>query len=282
MPKQDHRRIGIVGLGVGTIAIYGKPTDRICFYEINPEVERLARKYFTYLSASKANVQILLGDARLTLENQPPQQYDVLVLDAFSSDSVPVHLLTKEAVEIYLKQLGNDGILAFHISSNHLNLKKVVWRLAEEFQLHSAWIECDEDPQSGTLSSDWILLSRNAAILDTPAIVEAANPPVTDDSQVDLWTDDHMNLLQILRKKTNNPHSGRAANLPAQQHDSNTQYNRRRPLRKRPEQRHLNHKIIHSQTHRSRQAQPGQRPQQVQISRDVPSDKNQNKPQQDI
>ncbi|HML76074.1 MAG TPA: fused MFS/spermidine synthase [Anaerohalosphaeraceae bacterium] len=201
MPKQDHRRIGIVGLGVGTIAIYGKPTDQICFYEINPEVERLARKYFTYLSASKANVQILLGDARLTLENQPPQQYDVLVLDAFSSDSVPVHLLTKEALEIYLKQLGDDGVLAFHISSNHLNLKKVVWRLAEEFQLHSAWIECDENPQSGTLSSDWILLSRNAAILDTPAIVEAANPPITDDSRVDLWTDDHMNLLQILKKK---------------------------------------------------------------------------------
>lgn len=201
MPKQDHRRIGIVGLGVGTIAIYGKPTDQICFYEINPEVERLARRYFTYLSESKAEIQILLGDARLTLENQPPQNYDVLVLDAFNSDSVPVHLLTKEAIEIYQKHLNSDGVLAFHISSNYLHLEKVVWRMAEEYHLHSVYIEGEIDPQSGSVFSDWILLSRNPAMLATPQITRAISTQLPDSSGVDLWTDDHINLLQILKKK---------------------------------------------------------------------------------
>jgi len=201
MPKQDHRRIGIVGLGVGTIAIYGNPTDLICFYEINPEVERLARRYFTYLSESKADIRILLGDARLTLENQPPQNYDVLVLDAFNSDSVPVHLLTKEAIEIYLKHLNSDGVLAFHISSNYLNLAKVVWRMAEEYHLHSVFIEGEINPQSGTVFSDWILLSRNPAMLATPQITRAISTQTPDSSGVNLWTDDHMNLLQILKKK---------------------------------------------------------------------------------
>lgn len=201
MPKQDHRRIGIVGLGVGTIAIYGNPTDLICFYEINPEVERLARRYFTYLSESKADIRILLGDARLTLENQPPQNYDVLVLDAFNSDSVPVHLLTKEAIEIYLKHLNSNGVLAFHISSNYLNLAKVVWRMAEEYHLHSVFIEGEINPQSGTVFSDWILLSRNPAMLATPQITRAISTQTPDSSGVNLWTDDHMNLLQILKPR---------------------------------------------------------------------------------
>ena len=118
MARQDNRRIGIVGLGVGTIAIYGQPSDVIVFYEINPQVEMMARQYFSYLSQSKANIEIVLGDARLSMENEPPQKYDVLILDAFSSDSVPIHLLTKEAFEIYLKHLADDGVLAFHISTH--------------------------------------------------------------------------------------------------------------------------------------------------------------------
>jgi len=164
-------------------------------------VERLARRYFTYLSESKAEIQILLGDARLTLENQPPQNYDVLVLDAFNSDSVPVHLLTKEAIEIYLKHLNSDGVLAFHISSNYLHLEKVVWRMAEEYHLHSVYIEGQINPQSGSVFSDWILLSRNPAMLATPQIAKAISTQPPDSSGVNLWTDDHINLLQILKKK---------------------------------------------------------------------------------
>jgi hypothetical protein len=199
MPRQSNRRIGIIGLGVGTIAVYGQPSDTIRFYEINPQVETLARKYFTYLSQCKANVKVVLGDARLSMENETPQQYDVLVLDAFSSDAVPVHLLTQEAFEIYLKHLADGGVLAFHISTMHLNLHSVVWKAAQHFGLSNVWIENDENPETGTLASDWILLSRDASALNIDAIQNAASPPKKQLVDVSLWTDDYINLLQILK-----------------------------------------------------------------------------------
>lgn len=198
MPKQEGRRIGIVGLGVGTIASYGDETDAICFYEINPEVECLARKYFTYLEDSKAKIEVVLGDGRLSMKRQDPQDYDVLVLDAFSSDSVPVHLLTVEAMEIYLRHLSNDGVLAFHISTLHLDLQSVVWKLADHFGLETAWIESYENEEEGALASDWILLSRSRDFLGTEAIQEAASSSKSRRKDVDLWTDDHINLLEIL------------------------------------------------------------------------------------
>jgi len=200
MTRQDNRRIGIVGLGVGTIAIYGQPSDVIRFYEINPQVQMMARQYFSYLSQSKASIEIVLGDARLSMENEPPQKYDVLVVDAFSSDSVPIHLLTQEAFEIYLKHLADDGgVLAFHISTMHLNLHSVVWKAAEHLGLSSVWIENDELQEQGILASDWILLSRDPATLNNPAIQTAASSPEKQKIDVSLWTDDYMNLLQILK-----------------------------------------------------------------------------------
>jgi hypothetical protein len=198
MSKQENRKIGIVGLGVGTIAIYGHETDTIRFYEINPEVERLARKYFTYLEDSKAKIEVALGDGRLSMERQDPQNFDVLVVDAFSSDAVPVHLLTAEAMDIYLKHLSYDGVLAFHISTMHLDLQSVVWKLAEHFGLETAWIESYEDEEEGALSSDWILLSRRRDFVDSDVIQEAASSPKSRRKDVDLWTDDHINLLEIL------------------------------------------------------------------------------------
>jgi hypothetical protein len=199
MTKQNNRRIGIVGLGVGTIAVYGKSSDVICFYEINAQVEIMARQYFSYLSHSNADVKIVLGDARLSMENEKPQKYDVLILDAFSSDAVPIHLLTQEAFEIYLKHLADGGVLAFHISTMHLNLHSVIWKAAEHFGLSSAWIENDEFPETGTLASDWILLSQNAASLNIPSIQKNASQPTKILTDVSLWTDDYINLLQILK-----------------------------------------------------------------------------------
>jgi uncharacterized membrane protein YhaH (DUF805 family)/protein-L-isoaspartate O-methyltransferase len=200
MPKQEGRRIGIVGLGVGTIAIYGHKTDTIRFYEINPEVERLARKYFTYLEDSQAQVEVTLGDGRLSMERESPQNYDVLVVDAFSSDAVPVHLLTTEAMEIYLKHLAEDGVLAFHISTQHLDLNSVVWKQAEHFGLQTAWIENSEDDRKGALASDWILLSRSSHFLDSQVIKRVEKNLKNHRKNVSLWTDDHMNLLEILKK----------------------------------------------------------------------------------
>jgi spermidine synthase len=200
MPKQEDRRIGIVGLGVGTIAGYGGETDTVRFYEINPEVERLARKYFTYLDDSQAAIEVVLGDGRLSMEREKSQDYDVLVLDAFSSDAVPTHLLTAEAMEIYLRHLADDGVLAFHISTMHLDLHSVIWKLAEHFGLETAWIESYEDEQEGALASDWILLARDGDFLDSKAIRDADSSPKYRRKDVKLWTDDHINVLEILRK----------------------------------------------------------------------------------
>lgn len=202
MPKQEDRRIGIIGLGVGTIAGYGGDTDTVRFYEINPEVERLARKYFTYLDDSRADVEVVLGDGRLSMEKEKPQHYDVLVLDAFSSDAVPTHLLTAEAMEIYFKHLADDGVLAFHISTMHLDLHSVVWKLADHFGLETAWIESFENEQDGALASDWILLARDGDFLDSEAIQDAESSPKHRRKDVMLWTDDHINLLEILKKSS--------------------------------------------------------------------------------
>jgi spermidine synthase len=199
MTKQQNRRIGIVGLGVGTLAAYGRPSDTIRFYEINPQVEVMARKYFTYLSQTPAQVELAAGDARLSMDYENPQHYDVLVLDAFSSDAVPVHLLTQEAFEIYLKHIADDGIMAFHISTMHLNLHSVVWKAAERLGLAAVWIENDDMLETGVLASDWILLAQNPKTLDIPLIQACASPPEKMKIDVSLWTDDHINLLQILR-----------------------------------------------------------------------------------
>jgi len=199
MPKQSGRRIGLVGLGVGTIATYGNETDVIRFYEINPEVERMARQYFTYLERSDADVEVVLGDARLSMEYEEPQNYDVLVLDAFSSDAVPVHLLTLEAMEVYLRHLAPDGVLAFHISSWHLDLHSVVWRLARELDLETAWIETTADEETGAMASDWILLATNDSVLGIESIQSISTTPYTTRSDIALWTDDHVNLLEILK-----------------------------------------------------------------------------------
>ncbi len=199
-PQTTNRRVGIIGLGVGTIAIYGDETDTINFYEINPEVDRLAREHFMYLDDSAATVEVLLGDGRLVMENEPPQNYDVLVLDAFSSDAVPVHLLTTEAMEIYLKHLAADGVMAFHISTVHLDLQSIVWKLAEHFKLETAWIQSAEDTTPGALASDWILLARNDSFLGTDAIQENNSRPRFDPDTTPLWTDDHINLLKIIKK----------------------------------------------------------------------------------
>ena len=199
-PKQSGRRIGIIGLGVGTIAAYGHETDLIRFYEINPEVERLAKKYFTFLADSKADVVIDIGDGRLVMENQPPQDYDVLVLDAFSSDVVPTHLLTVEAMKIYLKHLDENGVMAFHISTHNLDLQSIVWKLAEHEGLQTCWISSTEDDSEGAFASDWILLSRTDEFFETEPLRQARYHSPRDTTETPLWTDDHINLLKVLKR----------------------------------------------------------------------------------
>jgi len=198
-------RVGVLGLGVGTLAVYGQPGDVYRFYEINLAVIRLAEGengYFTYLSDSQAKVEIAPGDARLSLEQElaagQPQNYDVLLLDVFSSDSIPVHLLDAVSFQVYLQQLSPEGILAIHISNRRLDLVPVVWTLADHFSLTRVLIN-DLGDGVITYQSMWILLARNPALLTNPAIALHAEPMNGYVSHVCLWTDDYNNLFQILK-----------------------------------------------------------------------------------
>ena len=197
--------VGVLGLGVGTLAAYGQAGDVYRFYEINPAVIRLAQGdngYFTYLANSQAKVEIVPGDARLSLEEElakgQKQNYDVLVLDVFSSDSIPMHLLDEESFIVYLKQLAPEGILAIHISNRRLDLVPVVWTLADHFGLARDVIY-DEGDGVDTYPSKWMLLTRDPTLLANPAISSHAQAMNGYISHVQLWTDDYNNLFQILK-----------------------------------------------------------------------------------
>jgi hypothetical protein len=197
-------RIGVVGLGAGTIAAYGRSGDYIRYYEINPDDIRTAtdpKGYFTFIGDSPARVEIIPGDGRLSMERElregNPQQFDVLTIDAFSGDAVPVHLLTKEAIAIYLLELKPDGVIAFHITNGYLDLRPVLLELARHFNLRSAWIH-NVATSRMVASSDWVLLSRNDRVFAQTDI--AAHLRSLDSGrEVRLWTDDYSNLFQILK-----------------------------------------------------------------------------------
>ncbi|HYF17623.1 MAG TPA: fused MFS/spermidine synthase [Ramlibacter sp.] len=190
-------RVGVVGLGTGTIAAYGKPGDVYRFYELDPAVVEVARSHFTFLAESKAKVETVLGDARLSMEREAAQQYDVLVLDAFSSDSIPVHLMTREAMAVYLKHLKPGGVVAFHISNRFLNLAPVLKNLAQEASLQVVNV-VDGAEDSDLSSTEWVLVTRNQALLGREEIA-AAVKDIADVAGVGIWTDDSNNLFRILK-----------------------------------------------------------------------------------
>ncbi len=205
--RESGLRIGVIGLGVGTIAAYGRKNDTIQFYEINPAVLKLskgANPMFTYLKDCPARVDVALGDARLTLEDDlrrgQRRRFDILAVDAFSSDAIPVHLLTKEALDVYRQHIRLPyGIIAFHISNRYLNLVPIVHTLAEQAHLLSTLITVTNEEDGGCIS-DWILLSSSPAELSLEAIKEAETTwDLADDKPVRLWTDDYSNLLSVLK-----------------------------------------------------------------------------------
>jgi hypothetical protein len=196
-------RVGVIGLGVGTLAAYGRPEDTLRFYEINPDVIRLAQGeggFFTYLQDSPAQIEIVPGDARLSLEKEwtagdlPP--LDLLVVDAFNGGAIPLHLLTAEALDIYLGRLQPDGILALHISNPYLELSGVVQGLADYAQMGTLFIRYPGDEEGG-LPSLWALMTRDEAFLRQPELAGRAGPRPAEAS-VRLWTDDRSDLLQVL------------------------------------------------------------------------------------
>ncbi len=193
---ETNRRIGVVGMGVGTLAAYGKAGDRFRFYEINPEVIRLARKHFTFLKDTPADCEIITGDARLSLEREDAQEFDVLVLDAFSGDAIPTHLLTREAFELYDRHLAPDGVLCVHISNLHFDLRPIVHGLASEFEWKSLGIQNDDNEAEATSMAQWVLLSRHSI---SEGISTAATGRFSLHQRRLLWTDEFSNLATILR-----------------------------------------------------------------------------------
>ena len=190
-------RVAVVGLGTGTIASYGGRGDYYCFYEINPNVRTLAYEHFTYLRDSRAEVHVELGDARISLERQQPQQYDVIALDAFSGDAIPAHLLTKEAFEQYLRHLRPSGVIAVHISNRHLDLVPVVGGLAKHFDMPAVLIEYEDEDYISEAGSDWVLFTHNSDFLELAAVADVAES-LGDFTEIPLWSDQYSNLLQII------------------------------------------------------------------------------------
>jgi len=189
-------RIGVIGLGTGTLAAYGRPGDLIRFYDINPAVVGVSDREFTYLHDSAARIEIALGDARLSLERENPQRFDLLAVDAFSSDAIPVHLLTREALGVYLRHMRPGGVIAFHTSNRYVNLPPVIERLARERHLIARIVDDDDSDRFNTPNS-WVLVSASALIFATPELASSAQALPATASRP--WTDDFSDLLAFLR-----------------------------------------------------------------------------------
>lgn len=197
-PK-DGLQVGLIGLGTGTLAAYGKKGDQYRFYEINPQVVFVAKNYFTYLSDSHAKITVVMGDGRLSLEKEVQEKkepLDIIVVDAFSDDAIPVHLLTKEAIAVYLQRLKNDGVIAFHISNNYIDLKHLLFRHAQAQHLSFAFLNTAGENHNSR--SEWVLLTRNKALLTTPAIARATSKD-NQYKNITPWTDEYSNIFQILK-----------------------------------------------------------------------------------
>jgi hypothetical protein len=224
-PREQGRRVGVIGLGTGTVLAWGRKGDYFRIYEINREVERMARERFFYMADTAAEVEVVIGDARLSMEREPDQQFDILVLDAFSSDSIPMHLLTREAFGIYQRHMREGGVISVHISNRHLDLEPVVRRIADHCGLGIAvindsewdWDEEEDEEEWGDgedweewlederywvdvpgYGSDWVLLTENATFLELEGIREAATASNGSISAGALWTDERSNLFEVL------------------------------------------------------------------------------------
>src|SRR5579871_286436 len=191
------RSIGVIGLGVGTIAAYGTPGDRIRFYEINPQVQPIAQNLFTYLRDSAAQITHIPGDARTSLTHEAPNQFDVLVIDAFSGDAIPLHLLTTEAIALYKSHLTPNGILAFHVSNQFLDLAPEIALLAASANMQSRSVDTPSNDAIGEFRSTWVLVTNNTAFLTSPSVAPYALP-IDPIPSLRPWTDDYSSLLPLL------------------------------------------------------------------------------------
>ena len=193
--RNPERSVGVIGLGIGTIATYGRVGDRFRFYEINPTVVEFANNYFTFLGKCPAECQCIVGDARLQLERESPQEFDLLVLDAFSGDAVPVHLLTREVFDVYLRHLAPRGLLACHISNVHFDLSPVLAGIADAHGLTAIQVDTKGNPATFETEATWIILARDEQ--DLPQIPGGQG---MQNVRRTIWTDDQNNLFDVLTR----------------------------------------------------------------------------------
>jgi hypothetical protein len=174
------------------------PGDVYRFYEINPLVLRIAKTEFTYLQDSKAQVEVVLGDARLSLDREQEQKYDVLIVDAFSGDAIPIHLLTREALQLYLRHLKKEGILALHISNRYIDLMPVLHVLAAQAGMGTVAVKTSGNQETGAVPAEWVLLTSRLETFDRPPI-QGAGLSLPQIQDVRMWTDDYSSLFHLLK-----------------------------------------------------------------------------------
>jgi hypothetical protein len=192
--------VGVIGLGAGVIAAWMKPGDRLVFYEISPRVVEIAHREFTFLSDTAAKTEIVLGDGRLSLEREPPRGYDVLGIDAFSGDSIPMHLVTREAMALYVKHIKPDGVIVFQATNRYIDLLPVVKRLAAEFGMEAVNVSDNPDvaegPEYWYSATDQVIVTRNRKLLER---IDDFSDDIEDRASLPTFTDSHHNLLRILK-----------------------------------------------------------------------------------
>jgi len=192
------QKVGIIGLGTGTLAGYARPGDVYRYYEINPLVQPIANEYFWYLKNAEGQVSVNMGDARLSLEREQAQGFDVLVVDAFSSDSIPVHLLTEEALRVYFRHMAADGVVAVHISNRFINLQPVLERAAKALGKRSLLVETEDSDDGTCYGTTWVLLANRRETFDSK-VFEGKSSPLVSAPWLRLWTDDYSNLYKVLK-----------------------------------------------------------------------------------
>jgi SAM-dependent methyltransferase len=196
--QRGPRRVGVIGLGTGTLLAYARLGDYYHYYEINPLVKSVALRQFSFISDCQGKVDISIGDGRLLLEGEKDQQYDLLAVDAFSGDSIPVHLLTVEAVQLYFRHLKPDGILALHLTNLHLDLAPVVGQIRSILAKKAVIISNAGNYDKGIFSSDWVLMTTVRDLTTIPEIGKVAKE-LKSKPGIRVWTDDYSNLIQIIK-----------------------------------------------------------------------------------
>jgi len=198
--SRPNLHVAVVGLGTGSMAGWARPDRHITFFDIDPQVPMIANGYFTFLRRCATDCNIVIGDGRLSIEKQPDGEFDVLMLDAFNSDSIPAHLVSREAVQMYLKKLKPDGLILFHVSNRYMDVEGLVSAVVLDAGLEGLVRYDDDEEAPGKASSDYVVAARQAE--DFGILQDDMNwSDVEKPEKIQPWTDDYSNMLTIVRWK---------------------------------------------------------------------------------